>query len=67
MTITQTNPSPNQLPVKFSHISYLSEEIHSVNVNPRMRTISLCVMGSPYANFLAIPARLHAGIPICIR
>ena len=32
-----------------------------------MRTISLCVMGSPYANFLAIPAHLHTGIPICIR
>jgi hypothetical protein len=36
-------------------------------VNPRMRTISLCVMGSPYAKFSAIPARLHTGIPICIR
>ena len=39
----------------------------SVYVNPHMRTISLCIMGSPFANFSAIPARLHTGIPICIR
>ncbi len=32
-----------------------------------MCTTSLCVMGSPYANFLAIPACTHTGIPICIR
>ena len=38
-----------------------------IYVNPHMRTISLCVMGSPNANFSAIPARLHMGIPICIR
>ena len=37
-----------------------------VYVNPRKRTTSLCVMGSPYAIFLVIPARLHTGIPICI-
>jgi hypothetical protein len=39
----------------------------SMDVNPHMRTISLCIMGSPYANFSAIPDRLHTGIPICIR
>jgi len=38
-----------------------------IYVNPHMRTISLCVMGSPSANFSAIRARLHTGIPICIR
>jgi hypothetical protein len=38
-----------------------------VYVNPPMRTTSLCVMGSPYAIFLAISARLHTRIPICIR
>jgi hypothetical protein len=43
------------------------EFLQSVYVNPHMRTTSLCVMGSPYANILAIPARTHTGIPICIR
>ena len=33
-----------------------------VYVNPHMRTTALCVMGSLYAIFLAIPARLHTGI-----
>ncbi len=31
-----------------------------------MRTTSLCIPGSQYANFLAIPACLHTGIPICM-
>ncbi len=40
---------------------------HHGYVNLHMHTISLCVMGSPYANFSAICAHLHTGIPICIR
>jgi hypothetical protein len=47
--------------------SGLSGKKLGIYVNPHMRTTSLCVMGSPYAIFLAIPARLHTGIPICIR
>jgi hypothetical protein len=45
------------------HILALETDMEKgVCVNPRMRTTSSCVTGSPYANFLAIPARLHTGI-----
>jgi len=40
--------------------------LFGIFVNPHMHTISLCAMGSTYANFSAIRARLHTGIPICI-
>ena len=39
----------------------------NIYVTPRMRTILLCKRGSWYANILAIPVRMHIGIPICIR
>ena len=41
-------------------------QVH-VYSTPRMRTISLCERGSPYANILAIPIPMHTGIPVCIR
>jgi hypothetical protein len=37
-----------------------------VCVNPHMGTTSLCIQGSSYVNFLAIPTRSHTGIPICM-
>jgi hypothetical protein len=45
----------------------LSKKNHAVAyVAPNMGTISLCERGSPYANILVIPARMHTGIPICM-
>jgi hypothetical protein len=43
--------------------SVLNSPIFSISQTHDMRTISLFVMGSPYANFSAIPARLHTGSP----
>ena len=44
-----------------------SASVLGISVNPHKRTILLCVWGSPYANFLAIPARSHTGISVCVR
>ena len=32
-----------------------------------MRTISLCVLGLPVCELVAVPARMRTVIPVCIR
>ncbi len=46
---------------------YFSVKQVGVYIAPNMCTILLCQQGSPYGNILAIPTRMHTGIPICIR
>ncbi len=48
-------------------LALITDTKRGVYVAPNMRTILLCERGSPYANILAIPDRMHTGIPICVR
>ncbi len=41
--------------------------MNGMDVNHLMHATSVCKMGSPNAIFLAIPACMRTGIPICVR
>ena len=58
--------------IKVADIPRRNSPYYVAYVAPNMRTISLCIRGSPYANFVLIPphvhpfpAHMHMGIPIC--
>ena len=41
----------------------VSDEERRLYVDHRMRTISLCVLGLPVCEFVAVPARMRTGAP----
>jgi hypothetical protein len=49
-----------------SHLECFTNPYH-IYVDPRMGTISLCVLGLPVCELVAVPVRMRTGIPVCIR